>query len=389
MNQRPIIYIMLMAIGFSSCSNQRETTRVPEWKIKFGETITLSEYFEEINYVFLENNIQAQFSSADKILYHDSKWFILDKTLNALICYSNEGKFQFKIQNVGKGPGEYTHLEACFIDKVNSEILIHDRIPAKILAFNLDGKFLREEYPVRGGDDLVKLNNGSYLMYNMNSFNKNGLSQPPGLFLLNDLHQHGPVLYTFPNNRMFYRFSISRHFASLDDQVYFICQSDSILTIDQNGRPQVLAILNFGEHQANPEIRQLDENDQVGLSRLAEGSVIWKDRLIPTQKHILFQIGLDNNAWFVIADRNSGEGIASQQFFNDINSLPFAFPSDPKDEDELVGLLSADYIMACKEELPKIPSGQMTKEIYNKWMSFVNQADAGSGYVLVISKLIK
>src|SRR5690606_3193498 len=73
-----------------------------------------------------------------KILYRDKKFFVLDKNVSVqLFVFDSAGKFIYKINNHGRGFGEYLSLDDFDIDE-SGNIYIHDLQSRKIIIYNRD-----------------------------------------------------------------------------------------------------------------------------------------------------------------------------------------------------------------------------------------------------------
>ena len=93
----------------------------------------------EQHIVPLETKKECLIGKVNKIEFHDGKFFILDISNKSLFVFHNNGKFDFKINKIGKGPGEYTGICDFQIDKVKNKI--HILSFYKMMRFSIDGEF--------------------------------------------------------------------------------------------------------------------------------------------------------------------------------------------------------------------------------------------------------
>lgn len=127
----------------------------------------LSEIASSIRYVKLESPVHTYIPFSYKIIPHDDQIFILsaDNSGDYLACFSSDGKFRFKIQRRGKGPGEYMSINDFLIDVLEKKVLILDEFSKKIIRFGLDGSFEDEaSIPVRA-DKFGLLEQGGILLH--------------------------------------------------------------------------------------------------------------------------------------------------------------------------------------------------------------------------------
>lgn len=70
----------------------------------------------------------------------DSSIFLIDE--DRLLKFDSSGKYLFNFQKNGEGPGEFVRLTNYFLSK--NTVIVYARQPAKIIMFDLAGKFLSE-----------------------------------------------------------------------------------------------------------------------------------------------------------------------------------------------------------------------------------------------------
>ncbi|WP_203257014.1 6-bladed beta-propeller [Hyunsoonleella ulvae] len=145
MNKLHFILILLL---LNACSRSVEVENPIRIEVDMRETHgegNFEEFFSSSSIVPLETNEVSILSGIDRISFQDDKIFILDKRLRSVYIFNNNGKFLNKIQNIGKGPGEYSFLQDFTIDYENHRLLLYSRAPNKIITFNFDGQFIEEK----------------------------------------------------------------------------------------------------------------------------------------------------------------------------------------------------------------------------------------------------
>ncbi len=205
---RKKIGVLLIGIGFAilvgACSTKESPTTIPVWNASYSNQIRLSAYFDTVEYVFLQDHPEGHFITVDKIVFAFERWYILDKNLMSILCFTSEGGFLFKIQSVGKGPGEYALLSSFFIDSTKREIWAHCRMPGKFIVYDEFGTFIREEPCARGGQDMIQTNDGRILMFNMYPYERSNKRLEAGIFYaaenIRDINQ----IQDFPSGTAYY-----------------------------------------------------------------------------------------------------------------------------------------------------------------------------------------
>lgn len=98
--------------------------------------------FEEIVFTPLETSNESLIGTFEKLEVTEDRFYILDTRLSkALFVFNKSGNFLFKIKALGKGFGEFIHLNDFCIYK-NKIVLLDYK---KVLFYNLDGDFIEEK----------------------------------------------------------------------------------------------------------------------------------------------------------------------------------------------------------------------------------------------------
>ncbi|MBT3241662.1 MAG: 6-bladed beta-propeller [Bacteroidetes bacterium] len=380
------LIICIITASCFACNKQEYSVDLPVYQATFTNQIKLSDYFSSLNYVFLEDHQDGQFIDADKIIYHQQNWYIFDKELMAILSFNQDGEFRFRIQTVGKGPGEYQLLSSIFLVPEKNELWAHCRMTSKHLVYSLEGTFLREEKCYRSAYDMEYLGKDKILMFNIDPYIRSNESMPAGLFFsASEISKSDQVLETVSSS-MYHTNEARRNFSLFQDTVFFLSQSDSLVAINSKGEFMISGIFNFGDLHPSALLKSIPFSPSNAEKLVNSGKVFWKDQPVCTSRLFFFQFGLNQSVWYGIIDRNRHSLLCTQGFVNDLNYLPYIFPSASKSETELVGLLTADLIYAYQESLSMISEDQKHNEKYKLLNEFIDQALQGSGHVLVITK---
>ncbi len=136
-------FLILIIIGIS-CKTKSES-------VNFKETITInindepikktSDIFEKITYLPLETNDNVLIGNIGLIKKNNNTYLVYDESSELLFLYDSKGKYINKIDNKGKGPGEFIEISDFDIIK-NKVVLLVNR--HKLIKYNLNGEFLNE-----------------------------------------------------------------------------------------------------------------------------------------------------------------------------------------------------------------------------------------------------
>lgn len=162
---KKIQYILLIFTVFFSCSRTKEDG------INLGCTFFPWEYNNEqiaslidtIEYIPLEPHSDGLFKKADKLIIHDSKYFIFDFIgQNQVNVFDKEGYFLYKVGRKGRGPGEYVEVRNFTV--ANNLVYLIDNRLNKLLIYDALGKnFIEDKILPFYAHDMIIGNNGDYV----------------------------------------------------------------------------------------------------------------------------------------------------------------------------------------------------------------------------------
>ncbi len=391
-NKSILLYVLIIGL-LSSCQTKPEEEETPNYntfKAEFVDYFKLSDYFSSLDYVFLEESPDGLFINADKIIHFQDRWYILDKELMVILCFSEDGKFIFRIHTVGKGPGEYQVLQNIMIHKQKKELWAQCMRIEKNLVYNLDGKLIREDISDRSVTDIIQMNETEVIAFdedNHHFSSKDSLTC--GVYRFGNKFRKRDQLFNMPQGTSYYAFNNGNNFSMHNDSCFFLSASDSLMCFSQDLEkdPTVAGIFDFGKYHLSQKSKHLSDNLRYSDEVFESGKIQWKSNLIVTSQNIFLDIGFDRMVWFGIIDRENSKFRISQGLMNDLNSKIFVFPSQKISENELVGYISADYLLAYKESLSQISEEELKKESTKELIAFIERGLESSGNILVISKI--
>ncbi len=128
-----IIWALLFALllCFSACSSKKNSTKDVGIKtitieIDGEDQRTFSQLVDSISFIALETNPESLIGAISELKILNSKAYVLDKRKsNCLFVFDINGRYLFKIDESGKGPGEFVEASGFCVTK-NQEIVIND-----------------------------------------------------------------------------------------------------------------------------------------------------------------------------------------------------------------------------------------------------------------------
>lgn len=106
------------------------------------ETVSMDTFAYDVSYISPEATDGSYMNSYDKIIVCGDTLFILDKGKGqeAIFSFNRQGKFLFKIDRRGKGPGEYLNIDDFYVNYKSG--IIGVLCQSRILKYNFHGDFV-------------------------------------------------------------------------------------------------------------------------------------------------------------------------------------------------------------------------------------------------------
>lgn len=138
------LFVFISIVFFlTGCFNRKTLSPVIENPSAHMRSIFNLKDTASFRYIRLETTNASIFGNCNKILVNDSMVFVVDKEqTKAVYCFDLSGKFRGKINAQRRGPGEYLRLSD--VQLKEDTVVILDVFSAKLIYYNLEGKYLRE-----------------------------------------------------------------------------------------------------------------------------------------------------------------------------------------------------------------------------------------------------
>ncbi len=219
------LYALMVCMLFASCSekvyNNAPVLSITEESGKLVDTLFTCDMQE----IKLETNHECAISAIEKIILHDSIYYIKDIRQDKVFMFGEDGHHIRTIKDIGRGHGEYINLIDVAIDRHAGELLLLVS-PNGIMHYTVDGKFKYRQNLDRPYTDISCDKNHYYLRCETYA-NKNQVGHSVTVMDKKDGHvsdqlkldaEHapfcsfGPRMYDCGDRRFFTRF--------FDDTVY-------------------------------------------------------------------------------------------------------------------------------------------------------------------------
>ena len=144
---KQIFYLSILSVLILSCSNGKSFESLTESAaitVHLDSIQYVALKISNIRYIPLETTDECLLGYADKILIRNNRIYVADfSKAMSLFVFDMNGKYLFKINKRGQGPGEYISFRDFDIQN-NKELYMFDHFGKKLLIFDSEGKYLRD-----------------------------------------------------------------------------------------------------------------------------------------------------------------------------------------------------------------------------------------------------
>lgn len=252
-------FIQIFVLGLlSACSGNKdaiEPLNCDVYKVEisidnsFYDSVT--SHISDTSFVILKEKGNVMFSCADKIVEHDDKYYVLDKSsLRTVVSFKKDGTPVARYGCTGQGPGEYVFPWDMDIDETGVYVL--DTNSKKVIRYTASGKLLGERKIPFFADAFKRLKNGNFIF----NTTPDG-TRIPSLICTDSLMN--PIEHS-----MLYQEGYVGGYTTngiLTENNFGVCfyrsPSDSLSILDENGKVQSFIVFDFLD-KAVPQIAKTD-----------------------------------------------------------------------------------------------------------------------------------
>ncbi len=385
--------IVLITVWVNSCNTKDEIENSQVKRIALDtqkdNIIALSDHVSNIEYIPLEYTNSSLLATIDKVIYHDNKFFVLDKKQKAIVIFSKEGQYLNKISKVGPGPEEYSGIDFFDIDKESNEIVLYDISTGKIYRYGINGKSTKSINARIICRDFNTTNDGGYLFYSPDETNVfNNQLFDPGVYYMDEdgrsltlLKKIGKMEYIplITPNSFTKVAGKTTLFSNYIDTIYTFSNKEIVETI----------YLDY-----DVKLKESSLMSPPGTDFTRFNFPLLKLSPIKSNNFISYLFIKSGKSYFSII-KNSHTSIA-ERIYNDIDGGHLVlFDCYLKDEDQIISVLSESNLEAILNQTQENKNFQISSNIdplrsNYKFYEAVNYVRSNKGNpVLIISTLRK
>ncbi len=339
-----ISLITICCVGDKPTSDEIPSIRLDP---NIATTYDYKDFFHPHTVVILESREDYILGEIKNIETDNGAFYINDG--KKCIAFSRSGRILFKIDGVGKGPGEYLEITSIVSDTQEKTLTIFDNRSMKILNYDLTGKFINEEpTPVHGYD--IEIFEGRYVIYSgSNIASKNRLNY----LSKTTLNIENAFLPIKQNHAKFLHVLDLTNFYHFENKTYFLYGYGTTVYQLLNNAITERYTIDFGNHGI-PESYLENEYANVKLFMEEINSHIYAHRILgffESSKKIYSSFFYGDQHLHFMYDKDDGKSIVINEFIGDLQFLPAiektSFDNLPKaiDADTLIYVVSADLVL--------------------------------------------
>jgi hypothetical protein len=269
------------------------------------EKVSLFDYFSSIELIPLETSPEALIVGISKMIFHQNKYYTLDKNQCIIFVFDKTGKFLFKIGKKGQGSGEYVFIQDFNINPFSGNLEILEPY-GKVHIYDLSGNHIETKqitFPgFRVAHTLTAVDSHTHVFHTMFEPKKIIYFNLDEQKLLNEEFEENGRLGSFSNNPYQYQ----------DDWFFFRPVHPVVYKMGKK-KLEVAFRFDFGTYTREGKTAVFSKEADYSLSRSVEELFDQFSYLIHSVRHnnryvftSLSRIDLDDKA-NIIHDRLTGE----------------------------------------------------------------------------------
>jgi len=317
---------ILFIFIFFYCCNSSKTTDSSINKIIFNRDfrnqIKLSSVCDEINFISLESSRNCLIGNINKIVINDNYVYILDNISNSIYCFNIKGKFEFKINNAGNGPGQYIKIKDFVINCFNNSIDIYDSGKRHILIYDLKGNYIKTLKFKIGLRYFLPVDKKNYIIFTnkltLPSDNKNYAYD----IIIIDYNGRVKKKYfhyepTYSSNSISGIQSLSK----FNSKIYVNLVYDERIYLVRNNNLVPQYYVDFGKDELTSQIKKLQLQDLFNILKKDIYSY-YPIILGENENYIFLEYMKGKNFQYAIFNKKDHTTINYKKIINDINEIP-------------------------------------------------------------------
>lgn len=234
-------------------------------------------------------------------IVHDTLFIVDAWKARAIFAFDLSGKFLYKIEKIGKGPGEYQSINS--IQFTNEQILILDWTTWKFIRYDLKGNLLSEHLIAGGAEYFAQPANGPMILVQQRYSKKN----PCRLKFIDSTFNILQTAFPFKNTR---DIASSRPIVDKNKILFFYPLCDTIYEIEGThiSPKYYLSFYEPGQIEEFIDVRKDLDNNEF-LKQLDKSNLVNDYQLINMDNYLFIQWQITPKWYHSIIRKSDGKSI--------------------------------------------------------------------------------
>jgi len=276
------------------------------------DKISWSDIFEDLELIPLATKDDCLISQIDKIVFHNDRYYVFDRKQYKVFIFDNSGRFLFKIDNRGQGPGEYPFLDDIQINPYTNHLELLCAM-GFVYEYDLSGKHIKT---IRVTDDYLRAVHG-FVTINTNTILFFAAFHHPYRLvyydiekkkIVNETYEEDEALGSMLNNRSFYYYNKGWNFFRPFDRNVYKIGDDNI---------QITRIFDFGKY--NRDLKSAGKFDATNdpyknYEEITSAFPYWIADVCENNRYIIAYIKLNKVFYNIFYDKKSQQSYVLDEF---------------------------------------------------------------------------
>jgi hypothetical protein len=270
-----------------------------EWKLQ--KDFDIKDLVENINYILLEDKVEALFSSIDKLIIENNRIYILDISgTKSLLVFDITGKFLHKVGSMGGGPNEYTRY--INFDVHDNIVYIYDNSKRKMLIYDEDGKYRESMKSSFSFYDFYVLESKKYLL-SLDIHEENNSNNK--IIVTNDLKEGEIAYFSFPKDFKNSKMNVRSFQPFHKKLVYMLPVSDTLFILNEQGNVENGYFFDFGNRKLPNKLK--NDYEETVKQRQGNDYIYIYNTPIRIKQYVFADLFVGNQKYLAVFDIQKNE----------------------------------------------------------------------------------
>ncbi|GAB6010832.1 6-bladed beta-propeller [Viscerimonas tarda] len=275
--------------------------------------------------IFLETNDASLLKYINRMYLDKDTLFVFDRALGKVVIFNTNGKYLNSICNIGGGLGEYAQTMDFFVDKDNRRILLLCDLPCKIIWYDYNGEFVKEE-PFKFTYSQLIANNDYIYCDRPETSTSNTNEYQLGIFT-HDFEPINDILLLREKNNISL-FSSDKSLTKSQGKLFYTRRFDNAIYSLENGGISVKYTINFNEHNLPETVLKMNYTIPQFMEVCSKQKYVFAiTGCIENENYFLFNTNIGTFVWDKQKNELNGYSF-TRNTYNDLLSSNYQLLGD-------------------------------------------------------------